>query len=69
MDSVALALEASNICRKNKAEYKININGSVEVEAYKPMPFDRFYKVKGTVRDFEELPFLDYRLKHNRSPD
>jgi hypothetical protein len=65
---IALAMEARSLCRKYKAEYKININGSVEAEIVKKPPKGYYYKWKGKVR-WEELDDLEYRLKYQKAPD
>jgi len=70
-ENLDLALKVRDICLKHKAEWKIRINGSVELEVYKNIErADEFYyKAEGVVRDEGELERLDYRLKYKKPPD
>jgi hypothetical protein len=67
-DNIALAMEASRLCRKYQAEYSFSINGSVEAKVTKKIPKGYYYQWRGNVR-WDELDMLEYRLKYQKAPD
>lgn len=67
-DNIALAMEARSLCRKYQAQYKININGSVDAVVEKKLPKGYYYRWRGSVK-WDELDALEYRLKHQKAPD
>jgi hypothetical protein len=70
-DKLSLAMKVRDICLKNKVEWKIKINGSVEIEATKDIPKgnDFYYMLKGKVNSEDDLGKIEYNLKHKRAPD
>jgi hypothetical protein len=67
-DNIALAMEASRLCRKHQADYEININGSINMKMTKKLPKGHYYTWQGSIK-WDELDILEYRLKHKKAPD
>jgi len=68
---LALAKSVRDICLQHKAQWKIRINGYVDVEVVKDIPNDKdfYYQFKGQVKSEDDLATLAYRLKYKRPPD
>ena len=68
-ENLSLAMKVRNICLENKANWKIRINGSVEVETYQDLPRDQgYYLFQGQVKE-GELDDFQFRLERRRHPD
>jgi hypothetical protein len=62
-------MRVRDICLQNGAQWKIRINGSVEVETLQPTPAEQgYYQFRGQVGE-DELEAFEYRMRHKRPPD
>lgn len=68
-DNLSLALKVREICLQNSAQWKIRINGTVEIETYQDLPRDQgYYLFQGQVKE-GELDDFQFRLEKRRPPD
>lgn len=70
-EHLSLAMKVRDICLKNKVEWRIKINGMVEIEAVKNISKKEgfYYKLEGKVSGEDDLEGLDYRLRYKKAPE
>ena len=70
-ENLTLAKSVRDVCLQYKAQWKIRINGYVDVEVWKNIPKgeDFYYKFKGQIKCEDDLAILAYRLEHKKPPD